>query len=321
MTPETMPSIHDTHPTPAATSLGFAWLELTTRCQLACRHCYNSSGPDGSDGTMTLADWMSAIDQASELGTTMVQFIGGEPMLHPDLPALIRHALVAGVEVEVYSNLVHVPALLWPLLATRGVRLATSWYTDDAGQHQQITGRNTLERTRANIARALGMGIPLRAGIIDLGEGQRITQAEQVLRALGVTDYAVDRMRLLGRPARQACDASELCGRCGDGIAAILPDGSVTPCPLSRWLTAGSIHTSPLAELAGTAQQLAAEHITPALPHACRPPCEPQCTPGCDPSVNSPGGGDGCTPKLSCNPNQSCKPKNPCRPDTSCRPK
>jgi uncharacterized radical SAM superfamily Fe-S cluster-containing enzyme len=38
----------------------------------------------------------------------MVHFIGGEPTLHPDLAALIEHAPAAGVEVEVFFNLVHV---------------------------------------------------------------------------------------------------------------------------------------------------------------------------------------------------------------------
>lgn len=305
---------------PPKPALDFLWLEITGKCQLECTHCYAGSGPSGTDGTMAYGDWIAAIDQAADLGVSMVQMIGGEPTLYAGLPGLVTRALGRGVEVEVYSNLVHVRPQMWELFAQPGVRLATSYYTDDPAQHQKITGRNTLRRTRANIAQAVTMAIPLRVGIIDLGDGQRVDQAQKDLAGLGVTNVGIDRMRLLGRPARGACDASELCGRCGDGIAAILPDGTVTPCPLSRWMSAGTLATASLAELAPRVRALAAADIRPALPHACKPPCEPQCTPGCNPSVNSPGGGDGCNPAKNCNLNDPCKPATACKPDVSCKP-
>ncbi|WP_328808784.1 radical SAM protein [Nonomuraea montanisoli] len=298
-------------------NLDFLWLEITGRCQLECTHCYAESGPGKTHGTMTVRDWTNVIDQAADAGVCMVQFIGGEPTLHPDLPVLIDYALAAEIEVEIYSNLVHVPDRLWATFRQPGVRLATSYYSDDPAQHMTITRRNTLPRTEANIERAVELGIPLRVGIIDLGDGQCIEQARSQLADLGVTNMGIDRMRLLGRPAQRACNASELCGRCGDGIAAVLPDGTLSPCPLSRWLAAGNVTTTPLTELAPRVQRLAATHISPALPEACKPPCEPQCNPGCNPGVNAPGGGGGCQPKMSCNPNQPCKPNNPCQPDVT----
>ncbi|MDX3101770.1 radical SAM/SPASM domain-containing protein [Nonomuraea angiospora] len=302
---------------PPEPELGFLWLEVTGRCQLECVHCYADSGPTGTHGTMTYVDWLGVVDQAADLGVRMVQMIGGEPTLWPGLPGLVTAALSRGLEVEVYTNLVHITPAMWDLFAMGGVRLATSYYSDDPAQHRQITGRSTLPRTRANIAKAVEADIPLRVGIIDLGEGQRVDQAQAELAQLGVKKMSVDRMRLLGRPARRACDASELCGSCGNGIAAILPDGSVTPCPLARWLTAGNLAEAPLAELAGGVRELAARQIRPALPHACTPPCEPQCTPGCNPSVNKPGGGDGCNPKKNCVPEDPCKPRTACQPDVT----
>ncbi|MGP3914287.1 radical SAM protein [Nonomuraea sp. 10N515B] len=299
---------------PPEPDLGFLWLELTGRCQLECVHCYADSGPSGTDGSMGYDDWIRVVDQAAALGTRLVQTIGGEPTLYAGLPGLVAHALARGVEVEVYTNLVHVTPAMWETFAQPGVRLATSYYTDDPAQHRQITGRKTLHRTRTNISQALAMGIPLRVGLIDLGDGQRIKQAQAQLAQLGVTNVGLDRMRLLGRPARRACDASELCGRCGDGKVAVLPDGTVAPCPLARWLSAGDIRTDSLASLAEQAHQTARHVIRPAQPDACRPPCEPQCHPGQD---QCPPEKDGCVPQTRCNPNESCKPKNPCKPDVT----
>ncbi|MGW9044685.1 radical SAM protein [Streptomyces lydicus] len=86
----------------------FAWLEITGFCNLACRHCYAGSSPQGTHGTMTPADWQRVIDELAALGVRDVQFIGGEPTLHPDLPHFIHHARGRGMRVEVFSNLTHI---------------------------------------------------------------------------------------------------------------------------------------------------------------------------------------------------------------------
>jgi MoaA/NifB/PqqE/SkfB family radical SAM enzyme len=101
---------------PVTDRLSFLWLEITGKCQLRCAHCYSDSGPRGTHGSMTMADWMRVIDQAAALRVSLVQFIGGEPTLHPHLPALIQHALSRMMEVEVYTNLSHVSEGLWRLL-------------------------------------------------------------------------------------------------------------------------------------------------------------------------------------------------------------
>ena len=105
----------------ASGNTSFVALEITGRCQLGCRHCYAGSGPEGTHGTMTAADWRRVIDQLAELGMPLVQFIGGEPTLHRELGDLVGHALDRGLEVEVYSNLVSVPSRLWPVLERPGV--------------------------------------------------------------------------------------------------------------------------------------------------------------------------------------------------------
>ena len=98
------------------------WLEVTGRCNLRCVHCYSASGPEGDHGTMSGADWRRTIEEAAALGAERVQFIGGEPTLHPDLASLVRHALSCGLGVEVYSNLARpLPSELWELFELSGV--------------------------------------------------------------------------------------------------------------------------------------------------------------------------------------------------------
>ncbi|SHF02779.1 4Fe-4S single cluster domain-containing protein [Seinonella peptonophila] len=73
-------------------SLRFLWLEITGRCQLECVHCYAESGPNGTHGSMSVNDWKRVIEDAASLGVSTVQFIGGEPTLHPEFISLLETA-------------------------------------------------------------------------------------------------------------------------------------------------------------------------------------------------------------------------------------
>jgi MoaA/NifB/PqqE/SkfB family radical SAM enzyme len=270
--------------TPVST---FLWLELTGTCQLACSHCYADSSPAGTHGTMTADDWRRIIDQAAEMGMRTVQFIGGEPTLHPDLGDLIRHALTRALAVEIFTNLVHITADLWDVFSQPGVSLATSYYSDDPGEHAAVTGRPSHARTRANIIEAVRRGIPLRVGVIDLGGGQRAQEAMDELVALGVQNVGYDRLRQVGRGVRdRQPGADQLCGRCADGVAAVSPDGAVWPCVFSRWMSIGDVRRQPLREIMANMPEARADLIKQGMTAA---------TAGCGPT------GENCYPQ-NCDP-------------------
>jgi MoaA/NifB/PqqE/SkfB family radical SAM enzyme/anti-sigma regulatory factor (Ser/Thr protein kinase) len=287
------------------------WVEVTGMCQLPCVHCYAGSGPDGTHGIMTAGNWEKVLTDAAGLGTLAVCFIGGEPILHPDLPQLVRHALALGMEAEVFSNLVHVTPGLWELFGTPGVRLATSWYTNDRLEHKQITGRDTHRQTLASIEEAVRRDIPLRVGLIDgILPGQHTEDGAELLRARGVTDIGGDHLREFGRGTNP--DPSQACGNCGHHRAAVLPDGTVTPCPLTRWMHAGNVTSTPLADILDTVTQMA--DTLPAQVRACQPgvclpdaaePCPPNCRPS-DSTMQSRNTVRACNP--DCVPDSYCNP-------------
>jgi MoaA/NifB/PqqE/SkfB family radical SAM enzyme len=138
------------------------WLELTGKCQLHCEHCYAESGPKGDHGSMATEEWLSLLDEARGLGVRNVQFIGGEPTPHPDLGSIVSYACSLNLGVEIYTNLVRVTPQLWEVFQQKGVRLATSYYSLDAGEHDSITRRRSHDKTLANIHEALKRDIELR---------------------------------------------------------------------------------------------------------------------------------------------------------------
>jgi MoaA/NifB/PqqE/SkfB family radical SAM enzyme len=84
---------------------GSAILQLhpTRRCNLRCLHCYSQSGPHVAAST-SIDVLRSAVTDAADLGYTVVSISGGEPLLYPDLTALLRHAKHLGLNTTVTSN-------------------------------------------------------------------------------------------------------------------------------------------------------------------------------------------------------------------------
>lgn len=279
----------------AENQLKFIWLEVTGLCNELCDHCYADSSPKGTHGTMTVRDWTNVIDQLAAMGALDVQFIGGEPALYPHLPDLIRHSHRSGLSVEVFSNMTHIRDELWETFVDCGVKLATSYYSDKANEHDRVTRlRGSHRKTRANVAKALSLDIPLRGGVVAVHAEQRVREAARDLATLGVDTVGGDRVRSFGRAGKGADPTiADLCGHCGREKCAIGPTGDVWPCVLSRFLTMGNVLNTPLREIwAGTRKaeilaDITAQHGEGA--QACTPPqFLPMCGP-CGPCVPSVG--------------------------------
>ncbi|MFM8936490.1 MAG: GTP 3',8-cyclase MoaA [Vulcanococcus sp.] len=75
------PSDHQGRP------LGVLRLSLTARCNLACPYCL----PDGREppGLLNLEQRLAVVEAAVALGASSLRLTGGEPLLHPQLEALI----------------------------------------------------------------------------------------------------------------------------------------------------------------------------------------------------------------------------------------
>lgn len=74
-------------------------VEITNRCNLSCRHCFNRSG-EGLVQELTLGDLLNLFDQVREMEITRIRISGGEPTLHPDFPAIVAGANRLGLRVS-----------------------------------------------------------------------------------------------------------------------------------------------------------------------------------------------------------------------------
>lgn len=267
-------------------------LEITGKCQLSCTHCFSESGPQAAHGSMTPADWCSVIVDAAALGILQVQLIGGEPTVNPHWIEYTDLALSLGLRVQVYSNLFHVREEWWEVFSRDGVTLGTSYYSNDPLEHDKITGRaGSYVRTRCNIREAVQRGISVYVGIVGVLPGQHVAEAREELVSMGVTLIRTDRARAVGRAALpgQAPTVDELCGNCGRGRAAVLPNGDLSGCVLSRFLPTGNVRERRLADILGSPEWAETIASIPSRSQfACTPDdsgdCDPANTEACDPA-------------------------------------
>lgn len=79
---------------------------FTYHCNIACRHCYNSSGPHLKAQHIPLEPMLAIIRQMPAAGIGYLNITGGEPFLYPDhLTALIGAGRAAGVHgISILTN-------------------------------------------------------------------------------------------------------------------------------------------------------------------------------------------------------------------------
>jgi uncharacterized radical SAM superfamily Fe-S cluster-containing enzyme len=77
-------------------------LEVTSRCNLACKFCFENSHPEEDPPLQRVKDWISDLARP---GQTLVQLSGGEPCMRDDLADIIAHAKEAGCRyVQLNTN-------------------------------------------------------------------------------------------------------------------------------------------------------------------------------------------------------------------------
>ncbi len=311
-----MTTVENRQATSVMNDLSFLWLEITGKCNLSCSHCYAESGPQGElYGAMAYADWTRVLDEAADLGCRSVQFIGGEPTMHPRLHDLVDHANHRGFEfIEVYTNATRLGKKLLGCFQRSGVHVATSFYSDDPVVHEQVTQvKGSWARTVSGIESVLAAGVPIRAGVVETdrnpGHGPR---AIEFLKSLGVQNMRMDRERGVGRGKLVHLDCEgeryeELCGQCWKGKLCVTSSSEVFPCVFSRATRLGDVKLGLLgilqtARLINFRQKVRAMHE--AQPPFCIPDCGPSSTDDCNPCSPC---GPNCTPNCipdapNCNP-------------------
>jgi cyclic pyranopterin phosphate synthase len=92
---------------------------------------------------LPLATVREVLDDAAAAGVRKIRFYGGEPLLHPDLPAMIAHACGLGLEPYITSNGTHLGRRVQALYEA-GLRLATIGFYGTGEAYDGYTQRHGM---------------------------------------------------------------------------------------------------------------------------------------------------------------------------------
>lgn len=79
------------------------YFDVTTRCHLRCRHCYNSAG-ESSSGEYTLEEIDELANQLSKMFVFKISIGGGEPLLRDDIFEIIQIFRDKEIDISLSTN-------------------------------------------------------------------------------------------------------------------------------------------------------------------------------------------------------------------------
>ncbi len=184
------------------------FFHILTRCNLQCRHCYINPDQHGqlTLPLSTIESWLGAFSENSH--TKNLVFLGGEPTLHPELPAAVRLARKMGfgsITVDTNGYLFH--DILEKV--TPGEVDTFSFSLDGATRqtNDRIRGNGSFKTCVAGIGQAVAKGF--NTSLIYTVSSANINELPEMvplLRNLGVGRFFIQIIGLRGRSAGQDSD-------------------------------------------------------------------------------------------------------------------
>jgi MoaA/NifB/PqqE/SkfB family radical SAM enzyme len=171
----------------------------TRRCNLACDHCYSSSGPHAQE-ELPLSLLLPCVEDAARLGYTQLAVSGGEPLLYRGLAKLLAHARSAGMKTTMTTNGMLATYSRWEPIAPLVDVLAVS-IDGCPAEHDRIRGRaGAFQRTLENLEVLRESGVAF--GFIFTLTQQNVDSLEFVVRLAaeqGARSVQVHPLTLHGR--------------------------------------------------------------------------------------------------------------------------
>ena len=135
-------------------------MEITSRCNLECVHCYISGqSPDSEE--MDYRELTGIVDQLFEAGCLWLVITGGEPLAHPDFQRLYRHVKSRGILPILFTNGTLLDEAIADLLAALPPYLVeVSLYGATEETCRRVTGSDdAFRRCISGVERLLERGI------------------------------------------------------------------------------------------------------------------------------------------------------------------
>lgn len=162
----------------------FLQVEVTTGCNLRCRHCYNSWQKPQQ---MPFPLFQRIVDEAKRIEVPSILITGGEPLSWPDLPKAIELVTRNGLDVSVNSNSTLMTEALAKKLKAAGLsHYMTTIFSHDGATHDAIAcEQGAHAATMAGMAAAAKAGLKIGCNmVVDASNHTHIAETYHHLKQL-----------------------------------------------------------------------------------------------------------------------------------------
>lgn len=244
------------------TKCTFAWIEITTKCNLKCIHCYNESDLS-CDKTMNIETYRMVVDKLLELGVKKIQLIGGEPFYNK---TLLRKMLIYSIGkfdiIEIFTNGTLISYDWFEFLEENNIHIALSVYSYIEQMHDRVTKcEGSFKKTNQVISELKKRNIKYRVcnvimKDIDIGEKNTdlytLNLEKDIVRMSGRASFqllsdSLIRKRLITKKTFENPISKKMCSQCVSGHNCfrnkiyISADGEIYPCVMERRMSHGKI--------------------------------------------------------------------------------
>jgi len=226
-------------------SLRYLELQLTSRCNLRCRHCYIG---DDTPRELSSAQVRSVLKEFEEMQGLRVLITGGEPLLHSRFDEINEMLPDLFLRKVLFTNGVLLKKDVLNRLKVHEIQVSIDGMQ---AAHDALRGAGTWDIALGAVRRALDAGFEVSVStMVHPGNRGDFDAMERLFKSLGVKDWTVDVPCATGRMKdnRELTVSPEEGGRylgygygggmhatgpgyaCGLHLMAVLPDGSAAKC-------------------------------------------------------------------------------------------
>jgi len=175
---------------------------VTNRCANACRYCFVYDGKAPED--MTLEQFRQLCEQGQGK-FAYVTFIGGEPLLHPQLPALMELALSYGYKISIStSGITKYDARTEQIFSLPIDDVTISLDSHNAQTNDFLRGKGAWQRAVDTASYLKKKRIPFRfTGTVCAYNSEDLFSLAELVRSLGAEQLDIHVMSKKGRAAGQ----------------------------------------------------------------------------------------------------------------------
>jgi radical SAM protein with 4Fe4S-binding SPASM domain len=124
------------------------FLEMTSRCNLRCRHCYMEGGLARKD-ELRLYQWLDLVEEFAAMGGSSLTLSGGESLLYPSWPVIARHGAARGLQLSLMTNGAYLDQRALNLLMKLHVGIGLGLDGITAQSHNTNRGPKSFDQTMA----------------------------------------------------------------------------------------------------------------------------------------------------------------------------